>query len=186
MTGPPQDQELLELLLDPHQRERGFGQLSRVYGPLLHRHLLRMLQSSADVDDVLQNVLVKVYRNLDRFRGESKLSTWLYRIATNEALTWLRSQQRRRKRISSQDPASFVGLQLTADPYFNGDQAQLELQKALASLPDKQRAVFSLRYFDDLSYREISEITGTSEGGLKASYHLAAKKIEQKLKAYAQ
>lgn len=145
-----------------------------------------MLQSSADVDDVLQNVFVKVFRNLDRFRGESKLSTWLYRIATNEALTWLRSQQRRRKRFSSQDPATFVGLTLTVDPYFSGDQVQLELQKALASLPEKQLFVFSLRYFEDLSYREISEITGTTEGGLKASYHLAVKKIEQKLKAYAQ
>jgi len=185
LTGFPEDKDLLLRLQDPRLRDRAFSELVQAYGPLLHRHLLRMLQASSDVDDVLQNTLVKVHRNLAKFRGESKLSTWLYRIATNEALTWLRSRQRRRQRFVSEDPGVIAGHQLTADPYFDGDAAQLELQKALATLPDKQRAVFSLRYFDDLPYREISEITGTSEGGLKASYHLAVKKIEQKLKAYA-
>ncbi|MDN3634612.1 RNA polymerase sigma factor [Neolewinella lacunae] len=186
MINAAEESAILTQLRDERQREQGFGALVRVYGPLLHRHLLRMLQSSADVDDVLQNTLIKVYRHLDRFREESKLSTWLYRIATNEALAWLRSQQRRERRISSEDPALTAGRTLRADPFFDGDAAQLELQKALAALPDKQRAVFLLRYYDELPYAEISQITGTSEGALKASYHLAVKKIESKLKAYAQ
>ncbi|MEO0733565.1 MAG: RNA polymerase sigma factor, partial [Bacteroidota bacterium] len=138
MAVPPDDQDLLEQLHDPRRRDRAFTVLTQVYGPLLHRHLLRMLHVGADVDDVLQNTFVKVYRNVAGFRGESKLSTWLYRIATNEALSWLRSQQRRRKRFTSEDPATLAASRLTADPYFDGDAAQLELQRALATLPDKQ------------------------------------------------
>lgn len=185
MTKSIDDQQLLIQLRTPRGQEAAFRQLVQQYGPLLHRHLLRMLQSSADADDVLQNALVKVFRNLDRFRGESKLSTWLYRIATNEALTWLRSKQRRDARFGGEDPGGLAAASLTSDPYFDGNEAQLQLQQAMACLPDKQRAVFSFRYFDDLSYREISEITGTSEGGLKASYHLAVKKIQAKLKEHA-
>lgn len=156
------------------------------YGPLLHRHLLRMLPAAVDVDDVLQNTLVKAFRNLDRFRGDSKLSTWLYRIATNEALSWLRSSKRRNSRVAATALSELTEHQAVADPYFDGNAAQLELRKAIAGLPDKQKAVFVLRYYDDLPYREISEITGTSQGALKASYHLAVKKIEQKLRAYAE
>ncbi len=185
MDKPLDDQQLLRQLRSPRSQETAFRQLVRQYGPLLHRHLLRMLQSSADADDVLQNTLVKVLRNLDRFREESKLSTWLYRIATNEALSWLRSKRRRAARFGAEDPGGLAAASLASDAYFDGDEAQLQLQKAMACLPDKQRAVFAFRYFDDLSYREISEITGTSEGGLKASYHLAVKKIEAKLKEYA-
>lgn len=184
MSQLPEDAAILKQLSSPRGREAAFRNLVQAYGPLLHRHLMRMLQSSADADDVLQNTLVKVFRKLDGFRGDSKLSTWLYRIATNEALTWLRSKKRRQRRISSEDPATLTVNQLTADPYFDGDAAQLQLQRALATLPPKQRAVFSFRYFDDLAYREISEITGTTEGSLKASYHLAVKKIEAKLKEY--
>lgn len=157
----------------------------RAYGPLLHRHLLRMLPAATDVDDVLQNTLVKAFRNIDRFRGESKLTTWLYRIATNEALSWLRSNKRRNSKVSAADLGKLTEHQPVADPYFDGDAAQRELRKAIAALPDKQKAVFVFRYYDDLPYREISEITGTSQGALKASYHLAVKKIEQKLRAYA-
>ena len=186
MTKLPEDQALLEQLRSAPAREAAFRRLVQAYGPLLHRHLLRMLQSSADADDVLQNTLVKVYRNLDSFRGDSKLSTWLYRVATNEALTWLRSRQRRDSRFGGADPGGEAAARLTADTYFDGDAAQLQLQQALATLPAKQRAVFAFRYFDDLPYREISEITGTSEGSLKASYHLAVKKIEEKLKANVQ
>lgn len=182
----PNDQEkLLVALRDPALRERAFGRMVRDYGPLLHRHLSRMLPSAADVDDVLQNTLVKTYRNLDRFRGDSKLTTWLYRIATNEALTWLRSNSRRKKYFQGGESAEHASRNLVADPYFDADEAQKQLRSAIDGLPDKQRAVFLLRYYDELPYKEISEITGTSLGALKASYHLAAKKIELKLKAYA-
>ena len=182
---PPTDESaLLRRLRDPQRREAGFGELVRSYGPALHRHLLRMLQRSADVDDVLQNTFVKAYRALDGFREEAKLSTWLYRIATNEALSWARSQHRRGRNERAADPTELTLASLRADPYFDGDDAQAQLQLALAHLPPKQRAVFSMRYFDEMPYREISRITGTSEGGLKASYHLATKKIEAKLSAY--
>lgn len=186
MNERTDDSLLLERLTAPATREAAFRELVRRYGPLLHRHLLRMLHAAADVDDVLQNTLVKVYRNVAGFRGESKLSTWLYRIATNEALTWLRSRKRREKRFTNEAPETMANRSLTADDYFDGDAAQAQLQKALKTLPPKQRAVFSFRYFDDLPYREIAEITGTSEGALKASYHLAVKKIELQLKAYVQ
>lgn len=177
---------MLSQLQDTRSRASAFSQMVKAYGPMLHRHLLRMLQSSTDVDDVLQNTFVKAFRNLGKFRGDSKLSTWLYRIATNEALSWLRSRQRRGQRFLSEGHQEMAQRQLSADPYFDGDTAQLELQRAIATLPSKQRAVFVFRYFDDLPYREISEITGTSEGALKASYHLAVKKVEEKLKAYVQ
>jgi RNA polymerase sigma-70 factor (ECF subfamily) len=186
MNESTDDTLLLERLTAPATREAAFRELVRHYGPLLHRHLLRMLHATADVDDVLQNTLVKVYRNVAGFRGESKLSTWLYRIATNEALTWLRSQSRRQKRFTAEAPETMANRGLTADDYFDGDAAQAQLQRALQTLPPKQRAVFSFRYFDDLPYRQIAEITGTSEGALKASYHLAVKKIESQLKAYVQ
>jgi RNA polymerase sigma-70 factor (ECF subfamily) len=186
LSNPDKEAVLIDRLRDSRQREKAFSQLVSEYGPLLYRHLMRMLHSSGDVDDVLQNTLVKTFRNLDRFRGDSKLSTWLFRIATNEALTWLRSKKRRSNRMTTMNIADLGDHHLTADAYFDGDAAQLELQKAIATLPNKQRAVFALRYFEEMPYREISEITGTSEGALKASYHLAAKKIEQKLKAYAQ
>lgn len=180
------EHDLLQRLREPAQREAAFRELVREYGPLLHRHLLRMLQSGADVDDVLQNSLIKAYRGLASFRADSKLGTWLYRIATNEALSWLRSGKRRNKRISTESPEAMANRSPTAEVYFDGDAAQAMLQKAIATLPPKQRAVFSFRYFDELAYREIADITGTSEGALKASYHLAVKKIELQLKAYVQ
>lgn len=179
-------QDLLVELRDSKLRERAFTRLVHEYGPLLHRHLLRMLPGASDVDDVLQNTLVKAFRNLDRFRGDSKLTTWLYRIATNEALSWLRSSKRRNSRVTATDLNDLQTHQPVADPYFDGNAAQAVLRKAIAALPDKQKAVFVFRYYDEMPYQEISEITGTSQGALKASYHLAAKKIEQKLRAYAE
>lgn len=180
-----EEQDLLIELQQPGTRDQAFTRLVQAYGPLLHRHLSRMLPSASDVDDVLQNTLVKVFRNIDRFRGESKLSTWLYRIATNEALGWLRSRKRRNQRITTTDFVNTGSQQLLAEPYFNEQVAQKKLSMAIATLPAKQRAVFVFRYYDELPYREISEITGTSQGALKASYHLAVKKIEQKLRTYA-
>lgn len=139
-----------------------------------------MVSSSMDADDVLQNVLIKVYRGLDNYQGNSKLYTWLYRIATNESLSWLASRKRKFA-FGLAEEGEWVSSQLKAEPYFDGDEAQRKLQLAIANLPDKQRAVFNLRYFDELPYQEMSEMLGTSVGGLKASYHLAVKKITEAL-----
>lgn len=165
-----------QALADPARKERAFGQLVAQYGPRLHAHILRMVSLGADADDVLQNTLVKAYRGLDRYRGDSKLYTWLYRIASNESINWL-EKRRRRLKLSTEAQSNWVQDNLAADPYFDGDEAQLKLQAAIASLPDKQKLVFNLRYFEEMPYQEISEALGTSVGGLKASYHLAAKKI---------
>ncbi len=140
-----------------------------------------MLSLSADADDVLQNTLLKAYRGLDNYRGDSKIYTWLYRIATNEALSWLQ-KRRRQMALGLEQQANWLKETLIAEPFFDGNEAQQKLQLAIATLPDKQRAVFNLRYFDELSYQEISNMFGTSEGALKASYHLAAKKITAILK----
>lgn len=133
--------------------------------------------SHEDADDVLQETLVKAWVNLDNFEGKSKFSTWLYRIAVNEAIDFLR---RVRNTVTLDSPeANGVADQLMADEYFDGDEAQARLQQAIASLPDIQRGVFTMRYYDDMKYSEISIILGASEGSLKASYHIAAKKIRQ-------
>ncbi len=185
MQSTSSETELLERLAVPRLRDQAFRELVATYGPALHGHLLRMLRSETDVDDVLQNTFIKVYRGLDGFREQSKLSTWLYRIATNEALTWLRSAKRRGQRTVSQSNEQLAVHHPRADTPFDGEAAQQQLLLALDRLPPKQRAVFSMRYFDELTYAEIGRITGTSVGGLKASYHLAAKKIEQQLLHYA-
>lgn len=133
--------------------------------------------SHEDADDVLQETLVKAWGNLDNFEGKSQFSTWLYRIAVNEAIDFLR---RVRNTVTLDSPeANGVADQLMADEYFDGDEAQARLQQAIASLPDIQRGVFTMRYYDDMKYSEISIILGASEGSLKASYHIAAKKIRQ-------
>lgn len=133
--------------------------------------------SHEDADDVLQETLVKAWGNFDNFEGKSKFSTWLYRIAVNEAIDFLR---RARNTVPLDSPeANGVTHQLMADEYFDGDEAQARLQQAIASLPDIQRGVFTMRYYDDMKYSEISIILGASEGSLKASYHIAAKKIRQ-------
>lgn len=173
-----------QALADPAQKEQAFGQLVAEYGPRLHAHILRMVSISADADDVLQNTLVKAYRGLDRYRGDSKLYTWLYRIASNESINWL-EKRRRRLKLSTEAQSQWVQENLPADPYFDGDEAQLKLQTAIATLPDKQKLVFNLRYFEEMPYQEISAALGTSVGGLKASYHLAAKKITAHLQNQA-
>lgn len=150
------------------------------YQERLYWHLRRLVTHHEDANDLLQNCLIKVYRNIDRFRGQSSLYTWLYRIASNEAFTFLKRRQRQATDSLSAETMEGVG-QLRADDPVDGDQLVLWLQAAVARLPDRQRMVFCLRYFDELSYREISEIMGTSVGGLKASYHHAVKKIERSI-----
>lgn len=173
--------QLHQALANPVSKERAFRQLVADYGPRLHAHILRMVSLPADADDVLQNTFIKAYRGLGNYRGDSKLYTWLYRIASNESINWL-DKRRRRLSIGVEQQSDWVYNNLKAEPYFDGDEAQLKLQAAIASLPDKQRLVFNLRYFDELPYQEISDAVGTSIGSLKASYHLAAKKVAAHLK----
>lgn len=147
------------------------------YQERLYRQIRRMVYDHDDANDVLQNCFVKVYRSIGKFERKAKLYTWLYRIATNEAITFLNKKQQ--KQAASLDEGEHpLAERLEADTYFDGDAAQIQLQEAIATLPDKQRLVFNLRYFDEMNYAEMSETLGTSEGALKASFHHAVKKVE--------
>ncbi len=143
----------------------------------MYNHIRNIVLNHDDADDVLQNTFIKVFRYLKDFKGDSKLFSWMYRIATNEALTFL-NQKAKKNNLSSQELQEKTIENLQADTYFEGDEIQLKLQKAIALLPEKQQLIFKMKYFEDLKYEEISEILGTSVGGLKASYHHATKKIE--------
>jgi RNA polymerase sigma-70 factor (ECF subfamily) len=146
----------------------------------LYWHIRKIVIGHDDTDDVLQNTFIKVWKGLESFKGESRLYTWMYRIATNEALSLLRQKQR--QRTSSIHPIEYeLSRQLESDEYFTGDEIQLKLQQAILTLPEKQRLVFNMRYYDETPYEEMSEILETSVGALKASYHIAAKKIEELL-----
>ncbi|EAQ49312.1 RNA polymerase sigma factor [Leeuwenhoekiella blandensis] len=160
-----------------------FEDLVSQYKERLYWHIRRMVISHDDADDVLQNTFIKVYKNLHNFNGESQIYTWLYRIATNESLTFIK-KRKRTTQIGSEELQESLVANLTSDPYFNGDEAQLTLQKAIDTLPAKQKQVFVMKYFDELQYNEISEILDTSEGALKASYHHAVKKITEYVTAH--
>ncbi|MEM6317762.1 MAG: RNA polymerase sigma factor [Bacteroidota bacterium] len=176
------DQEILAFIRNPVNMEYGFRCLLANYQERLYWHIRRMAIDHEDANDILQNVLLKVYRSIANFRGDAQLFTWLYRIATNETLTFLNKKQKK-STVALESELTNLEEKLKADPYFDGSAVQLELQKALAQLPEKQRLVFNMRYFEELSYKEISEILETSVGALKASYHHAAKKIEAYVKA---
>lgn len=141
-----------------------------------------MVKNHEDTHDVLQNTFLKIYRNIHKFRGESQLFSWMYRIATNEAISFLNKQAKMRQ-ITSEELQHQLIENLESDVYFEGDEIQLKLQRAIATLPERQQQVFNMKYFQELKYREIAEILETSEGALKASYHLAVKKIEGFLKS---
>lgn len=174
----PNEEELQILLSQPTKRDGAFSMLVRLYQERLYWHIRKMVLLHDDANDVLQNTFLKAWKGLDGFRGESKLSTWLYRIATNETLTFLTNK--RMRNISSMDDVEDVLLQnLRADSYFNGTEIQLKLQEAILTLPEKQRLVFNMKYFEDITYEEMEAILGTSVGALKASYHHAVKKIEK-------
>jgi RNA polymerase sigma factor (sigma-70 family) len=174
------DEQILELLQDPAQSEQAFKAILKAYKEKIYYHIRKILINHDDTDDVTQETFIKIWRNLDKFRGDSKLYTWLYRIATNEALTFL---QKKKKDMSvSIDDNEFLVSNLessSSDNYLSGDEIQIKLQKALLQLTDKQRVVFNLKYFENLKYEDIAEITDTSVGGLKATYHFAVKKIEE-------
>lgn len=174
---PTTDERIIRLLQEEATRERGFRLLMGAYQERLYHHLRRLVNQHEDANDLLQNCLVKVYRNIDSFRGQSSLYTWLYRIASNEAFTFLK---RRQRRATEELPAVLpTAGQFQADSWFDGDELERQLQYAVQQLPDRQRSVFCLRYFEELSYREIADILGTSVGSLKASYHHAVKKVER-------
>ncbi|MFP9100627.1 RNA polymerase sigma factor [Flavobacterium sp. RHBU_24] len=164
-------------LLNDSTRDVAFRQLVAQYSRPLYNHIRTIVLSHDDTDDVLQNTFIKVFQNLKNFKGESKLFSWMYRIATNEALTFI-SQRARKGGLTSGEFQEKSLKNLTADEYFEGDAIQLKLQQAVAALPEKQQLVFKMHYFQELKYEEISEILNTSVGALKASYHHAVKKIE--------
>jgi RNA polymerase sigma factor (sigma-70 family) len=172
-----EEQEFIQELLNPKTQNLAFEILLKEFQRPLYNHIRTIVLNHDDTDDVLQNTFVKVFQNLNNFKGESKLFSWIYRIATNEALTFL-NQKAKKSGISSETLQSKAIDNLKADVYFDGNEIQIKLQKAIALLPEKQQLVFKMKYFEELKYEEISEILGTSVGALKASYHHAVKKIE--------
>lgn len=168
------EQEILAKLQDPSTRRRAFAEVVNQYSETLYWQIRRMVVDHEDANDVLQNTLVKAWTSIGSFRGEAKLSTWLFRIAYHESLTFL---EHKKQNISIDDISSEVSNQLESDPYFDGDETQAMLQAAIETLPAKQKAVFNMKYFEEKTYEEISAITGTSVGALKASYHIAIEKI---------
>ena len=171
---------LVHALQNPATQEAGFKILIKEYQQPLYWHIRKIVFDHEDADDVLQNTYIKVFKNIKSFRGESKLFSWMYRIATNEALTFIK-QKSRKLGLSLNEFNEKQVNQLEADVYFEGDAIALKLQLAVANLPEKQRLVFNLKYYEELKYDEISEILETSVGALKASYHHAVKKIKNEL-----
>jgi RNA polymerase sigma-70 factor, ECF subfamily len=175
------DSKIIKGFKTQGNEERAFNQLVLKYQERLYWQIRKIVIDHDDADDVLQNTMIKVWRSLGNFRSESGLYTWLYRIATNEALSFLK-QKKKKSFASWMDVEQQMFENIEADPYFQGDEIQLKLQQAIIKLPDKQRIVFNMKYFDNVKYEEMSKILGTSVGALKASYHHAVKKIESMLK----
>ena len=169
---------LLKQLKDPQTQRRAFESVVRQYSEQLYWQVRRIVLTHDDANDVLQNAFLKAWQALDSFHGDSKLLTWLSRIAINESLDFMR-RQKNISAVSTDDAELGVANQLMADDYFDGDETEAQLQEAIASLPDVQRTVFQLRYYDEMKYSEISRMLDTSEGALKASYHIAVKKITE-------
>ena len=173
------DKEIIDLYLSGKQ-ESAFSQIVVTYTERLYWHIRRFLCSHEDSNDLLQDIFIKVWAALPSFRRDAQLYTWIYRIATNEVLNHLR-RQKVRAMISLDSVVGILSKKIDEDPYFNGDRLQRELHKAMLRLPEKQRIVFCLRYFDEMKYEDMSQITGTSVGALKASYHHAYNKIKTEL-----
>jgi RNA polymerase sigma-70 factor (ECF subfamily) len=171
------DEQIVALLRSEIHFEQGFRVLMAQYKERLYWQIRRLVQNHEDADDVLQNTMIKIYKGIAHFEGKSKLFTWLYRIATNEAISYLQSRNWRQAH-SLDDENSHAANRLQADSWFDGDAVQLKLQEAIAQLPEKQRIVFNLRYYEEMPYEEMAGILDTSVGALKASFHHAAKKVE--------
>ena len=174
---PVENKELIARLRDPETCRGAFGEVIKTYSEPLYWQIRRMVQSHDDADDILQNTFMKAWSSIENFRGDAKLSTWLYKIAINESITFL-DRERKRLSVSIDDQEADLARTIEADTFFDGDELQRKLRVAIASLPEKQRLVFNMKYFDDMKYEDMSNILGTSIGALKASYHVAVKKIE--------
>lgn len=177
MTEHLDDQELLNQFREPATKERSFTLILKKYQEKLYWHIRRMVVTHEDANDVLQNMFIKVWKGLDNFREDSQLYTWLYRIATNESLSFL-EKEKKRSSVSLNDVESGLSNKLKADKHFDASKLEWKLQAAIQKLPEKQRVVFNLRYYDEMPYEKMSRVLETSEGALKASYHHAVKKIE--------
>lgn len=175
------EETLVKELKQKDTQAKAFEVLINTYKERLYWHIRRIVLDHDDADDVLQNTFIKVFRNIEKFKGDSKLYSWMYRIGTNEALTFLKTKSRKLG-VSSDELVERKANALQADVYFEGDAIQLKLQQAIAKLPEKQKLVFNMKYYEELKYDEIADILDTSVGALKASYHLAVKKIEAFLK----
>ena len=175
---PKDDEQLVARLREPSTCREAFGDVIRIYSEPLYWQIRRMVNNHDDANDLLQNTFMKAWGAIENFRGEAKLSTWLHKIAINESITFL-EKERKRLNISLDDEESYLINTIEADSNIDGDELALKLRKAIASLPEKQRLVFNMKYYDEMKYEQMSEILGTSVGALKASYHLAVKKIEQ-------
>ena len=172
-----EEKEFIAELLNPKTQNQAFQKLLQNYQKPLYNHIRNIVLNHDDTDDVLQNTFIKIFQNLKNFKGESKLFSWIYRIATNEAITFINNKAKRNGTTSEALQTKIVE-NLQSDVYFDGNEIQLKLQKAINLLPEKQQLIFKMKYFEELKYENISEILGTSVGGLKASYHHAVKKIE--------
>ncbi len=174
------EKEFVAQLKNPLTQDVAFRKLVKDFQKPLYYHIRNIVLNHDDTDDVLQNTFIKVFSYINGFKGESKLYSWVYRIATNESLTFIENKAKKHQ-ISSEEVQQKAIEKLESDVYFDGDEIQLKLQKAIVLLPEKQQLVFKMKYFQELKYEEISEIVGTSVGALKASYHHAVNKIEEYL-----
>ncbi len=176
------DLEIITGLKNEKTRDLAFRSLVKKYQERLYWHIRKIVMDHDDADDVMQNTFIKVWRGIDNFREESGLYTWLYRIATNESLTFINSKKKR-SLVPMNDTSEFLMNNLVSDAYFEGDEIQKRLQEAILKLPEKQRIVFNLKYYEEMKYEDMSQVLDTSVGALKASFHHAAKKIEEYLKS---
>lgn len=174
------EHQLVEQLKSKQHIDKAFKELVSLYKERLYWHIRNIVKSHDDADDVLQNTFIKVYKNIHAFKGDSKLFSWMYRIATNEAITFI-NKKAKQLQISNEEVQQQAIENLTTDVYFEGNNIQLELQKAIATLPQKQQMVFNMKYFEELKFKDMADILNTSAGALKASYHIAVKKIEKYL-----
>ncbi|MGX1024773.1 RNA polymerase sigma factor [Flavobacterium sp. CS20] len=177
-----EEKELISRLCSENQSDSAFTELVELYKEQLYWHIRYLLKNHEDTDDVLQNVFIKIYKNIKKFKGDSRLYSWMYRIAKNESLTFLKKRSKMLK-ISDEELQTHIVDNLKSDVYFEGDQIQLKLHKAISTLPEKQKEVFQLRYFEEMKYQDMAELLQTSESALKSNYHHASKKVEQYLKS---